>query len=104
MKQFEHTKRLIKNWFDLLFSELCKIMVNKFAFVCFRGPIAQTSLLDVTHSQVDDETEFGMISLILIFFINFSFDKMIFGILQVSRDRERWLAAFVRHFTLRGIL
>ena len=37
-------------------------------------------------------------------FINFSFDKIIFSIFQVSSDHERWLTAFVRHFTLRGIL
>jgi len=29
---------------------------------------------------------------------------MIFSIFQVSRDRERWLTASDRHFTLRGIL
>jgi len=34
-------------------------------------------MLDVTQSQVDVETGFGVASLILIFFINFSFDKMI---------------------------
>ena len=38
------------------------------------------------------------------YFINFSFDKMIFSILQVSRDRERMLTASVRHFTLCGML
>ena len=43
-----------------------------------------------------------MVSLIL--FINFSFNKIIFSILQVSRDPERWLTAFVQHFTLCGIL
>jgi len=36
--------------------------------------------------------------------MNFSFDKIIFSIFQVSSDRERWLTAFVRHFTLCGIL
>jgi len=46
-------------------------------------------MLDVVRSQVDVETEFGVLSLILLFFINFSFDKMIFSIMQVSRDRER---------------
>jgi len=35
-------------------------------------------MLDVAHSQADVETEFGVVSLILIFFINISFDKMIF--------------------------
>jgi len=37
-------------------------------------------------------------------FINFIFDKIIFSIFQVSSDHERWLTAFVRHFTLCGIL
>jgi len=32
--------------------------------------------------------------------MNFSFDKIIFSIFQVSRDCERCLTAFVRHFTL----
>jgi len=36
--------------------------------------------------------------------INFSFDKIIFTIFQVSRDRERCLTASVRDFTLCGIL
>jgi len=36
--------------------------------------------------------------------MNFSFDKIIFSIFQVSRDRERCLTAFVRHFTLCGML
>ena len=61
-------------------------------------------MLGVTHSQVDVETEFGVVSLILIdIFINFSFDKKRnFSILQVSRNGE--LTASVRHFTLCGIL
>jgi len=48
-------------------------------------------MLDVTHSQVDVETEFGVVSLhpMLCFFFNFSFVKMIFSILQASRDCER---------------
>jgi len=33
-------------------------------------------------------------------FMNFSFDKLIFTIFQVSRERERCLTAFVRHSTL----
>jgi len=37
-------------------------------------------------------------------FINFSFDKTIFSIFQVCRDRERCLTASVRDFILRGIL
>jgi len=37
------------------------------------------------------------------YFINFSFDKMIFSNFQVSRDRERWLTP-VRHSTLCGVL
>ena len=36
--------------------------------------------------------------------MNFSFDKIIFSIFQVSRDRERWLTASVRHFPLCGVL
>jgi len=35
-------------------------------------------MLDVTHSQAEVETEFDVESLILIFFIDFSFNKMIF--------------------------
>ena len=38
-------------------------------------------MLDVTHSQVDVETGFGVVSLILIFFINFRFNKITFGLL-----------------------
>jgi len=38
------------------------------------------------------------------YFMNFSFDKITFSIFQVSRDRERCLTAFVRHFTLCGML
>ena len=38
------------------------------------------------------------------YFINFSFDKMIFSIFQVSRDGKRWLTASVQHFILCGIL
>jgi len=30
-------------------------------------------MLDVTHSNVDAETQFGVVSLILVFFINFYF-------------------------------
>jgi len=36
--------------------------------------------------------------------MNFSFDKIMFSIFQVSRDRERCLTAAVRHFSLRGML
>jgi len=61
-------------------------------------------MLDVTHGQVDVETPFDVVSLILIFFKTFSLDKIIFSILQVSRDRERLLTASVRHFTLCGML
>jgi len=60
-------------------------------------------MLDVTHSQVDVETEFDVVSLILIFLINLNFDKMIFGIAQVSLDCKRLLTVSVRHFTLCGI-
>ena len=37
-------------------------------------------------------------------FTYFTFDKIIFSIFQVSRDRERCLTASERHFTLCGIL
>jgi len=36
--------------------------------------------------------------------MNFSFDKIIFSIFQVSRDRERWLTVSVRRFSLCGML
>ena len=59
-------------------------------------------MLDVTHSQVDVETEFGVVSL----------DSVSLSILasikwylpQVSRDRERWFAASLRHSTQCGLL
>jgi len=44
-------------------------------------------MLDVTHCNVDVETEFGVVSLILIFLYLFT-SKMIFSILQVPRDRK----------------
>jgi len=55
-------------------------------------------MLDVTHSNVDVETEFGVVSLILIF-SNIFTSKMIFNILQVSRDRKRLLTASLRHLS-----
>jgi len=58
-------------------------------------------LLDVTYSQVDVETEFGVV---LLDSVSLSFNKMIFSVFQVSRDRERWFTASVRHFTLYSIL
>jgi len=48
-------------------------------------------VFDVTHSQIDVETEFGVVSLNLMFFFNFSFDKITFSILQISRARKRLL-------------
>jgi len=36
--------------------------------------------------------------------MNFSFDKIIFTIFQVSRDRERSSTTSVRHFPLCGML
>jgi len=36
--------------------------------------------------------------------MNFSFDKIMFSIFQISRDRERCLTPSVRHLTLCGIL
>ena len=38
------------------------------------------------------------------YFINFSFDKIIFRIFQVSRDCKRFWTASVRHFTMCGVL
>jgi len=55
-------------------------------------------MLDVTHSHVDVETEFDVVSLILIF-LYISTSKMIFSILQVSGDRKRLLTASVRHLS-----
>jgi len=55
-------------------------------------------MLDVTHSHDDVETEFGVVSLILIFSQIFT-SKMIFSILQVSRGRKRLLTASVRHLS-----
>jgi len=34
------------------------------------------------------------------YFVNFSFDKTIFGIVQISREREKQLTASVLYFTL----
>jgi len=65
-------------------SDICRILCE------------ELFMLDVTHSQVDVETEFGVVSLNLMFFC---FDIMIFSILQVSRDRERLLTASVRHLS-----
>jgi len=55
-------------------------------------------MLDVTHSHIDVEIEFGVVSLILIFLESFT-SKMIFSILQVSSDRKRLLTASVRHLS-----
>jgi len=55
-------------------------------------------MLDVTRSHVDVQTEFGVVLLILIFLQIFN-SKMIFSILQVSRDRKRLLTAYVRHLS-----
>jgi len=54
--------------------------------------------LDVTQSYLDVETEFGVVSLTLIFLQIFTL-KMIFSILQVSRGRRRLLTASVRHLS-----
>jgi len=53
-------------------------------------------ILDVTHSYVDVEREFGVVSLILIYLQIFT-SKIIFSILQVSRDHKRLLTASLRH-------
>jgi len=55
-------------------------------------------MLDVTNRHVDVETEFGVVSLILIFLYIFT-SKRIFSILQFSRDRKRLLTASVRHLS-----
>ena len=55
-------------------------------------------MLDITHPYVDVETEFGVVSLILIFLWIFT-SKMIFSILQVSRDSKRLLTASVRQLS-----
>jgi len=46
---------------------------------------------------------FCVILLILIFFIHFGLDKMIFSILQVSRDRERLLKKHLSDILLRVV-
>jgi len=58
-------------------------------------------VLDGTHSHVDVETVW-LVSLRFCYFTNFSFDKIIFSIFQVERDREKWLTASVRH-SFRGM-
>jgi len=55
-------------------------------------------MLDVAHSYLDVESEFGVVSLALIILQIFT-SKMIFSILQVSRGRERFLTASVRHLS-----
>jgi len=55
-------------------------------------------MLDVTHSHDDVETQFGVVTLILIFLQIFT-SKMIFSILQVSRGSKRLLTASVRHLS-----
>jgi len=55
-------------------------------------------MFDITHTYVDVETEFGVVSLILIFLWIFT-STMIFSILQVSRDRKRLFTASVRHLS-----
>jgi len=55
-------------------------------------------MLDVIHSQVDVEIRVWCGITDSDIFINFSFDKMIFNNLQVSRDRGRLLTAYVQHF------
>jgi len=46
MRQFECHEDLFGIVFDMLFSELCKIMMNGITFVGFRGSIAPTDLLE----------------------------------------------------------
>jgi len=45
-------------------------------------------MLDVTHSNADVEPECGVVSLILIF-LQICTSKIIFSIIQVSKDRKR---------------
>jgi len=58
-------------------------------------------MFDVTHSQVDVETEFGVVSLDS---VSLSVIASINSVFQVSRDRERWFIAPIRHFTLYSLL
>ena len=55
-------------------------------------------MLAVTHSNVDVETECGVVSLILIF-LQICASKIIFSILQVSKDRKTLLTASIRHLS-----
>ena len=76
--------------------------VSKLSDVCHML-FEELIMSDATHSQVDVETEFGVVSLILIFAYKFYLRWNVFSIFQVSRDRERFTAS-VRHLTLRCIL
>jgi len=49
--------------------------------------------LHIGHSHVHVETEFGVVSLILLVY-HFVFNKIIFSIFQVSSDRERCITSF----------
>jgi len=55
-------------------------------------------MLGVTHSNVDVEIECGVVSLILIF-LQICASKIIFSILQVSKDRKRLVIASLRHLS-----
>ena len=72
-------------------------------------------MLNVTQSHVEVEAEFQVsldtcvVSLSVISLDSVSLSilasmKLTFSIFQVSRDRERWFTASVRHFNLCSIL
>jgi len=53
MRQYEHDRRHIRNDFDILFSELNKMMVNKVIFVAYRSTPPVDSLVVLTTSLVN---------------------------------------------------
>jgi len=56
-------------------------------------------MLEDTHnSRVDVEADVGVVSMVLMFF-HFCCDKMTFSILQVFKDRERYLTTSVVYCT-----
>jgi len=80
------------------------------------GPESESDNRNCQESESDDgisdstalvETEFGVVSLILLvykFQLRQHFSSFFFSIFQASWDRERWLTASVRHFIQCGIL
>jgi len=73
-------------------SDVCHVLCEELFMLDGRPHIANLML-----------KQFGVTSLILLVY-NFSVDKVIFSMFQVSTDHERCLAASVRDFTLCGIL